>query len=288
MKSVPTLLPSRFLALIRRYADVDSAKFGTRMIARGSTLAILLGSVVTITGCASHPYRANCSDQCVDVCESDCLPKTIGQAAPGATIADWQRCVEKVPDEAVPVPAGTYLAAWREAQSAGAQQRHWVIPRNEWFSQGDQLSPDGLRHLDRVSATMAERPNWVVVETEPVQLERDETYDEALERIEQLQTRRRQVVVDRLVAAGIPDAEQWVIFAEDRNVGVRGIEAPQIFNRQFQTGGRGNRGGVGRGGFGGGLGGFGGGAGGLGGFGFGGGGFGGFGGFGGLGGGGIF
>ncbi|MEM8669843.1 MAG: hypothetical protein AAGG48_20120 [Planctomycetota bacterium] len=205
------------------------------------------------------------------------MPKTSGQSPPAAKLSAWQRCVEPIPNEAIPAAPGTYVNAWQQAHWAGAQQRNWVIPRNEWFSRGDQLSPDGLLHLSRIVDAMQESPNWVVIENEPVALERDEEYEEAYDRIAQLQVRRKQVVIERLAAGGVEDAEKWVIFGEDRNVGVRGIEAPQIFNRQFQQGlgAGGNRGGLGRGGFGGG---------GIGGGGFGGGGLGG----GGFGGGGIF
>jgi hypothetical protein len=196
-----------------------------------------------------------------------------------------ERCVDPVPKDAVPAPAGTYLSQWRGAMSYHAQQQHWVIPRNEWFDGGSQLGPQGQRHLDRVVQCLAEAPRTVVIENEPLALELGDDYEEAVKKNRQLQFERRNTVVTALAEAGIENADQWVVFAEDRNVGVRGIEAPQIYNRQFIGGfGRGNRGGAGRGQGGFGQGGFG--QGGFGG-GFGQGGFGG-GGFGGFGGGGIF
>jgi hypothetical protein len=261
-------------------------RFLSQLVPAKAGVPTLWLALITLTGCATDQVcKQSCPDACPPACATNCLPETAGQAEPAVTLADWQRCVEPLPKDAVPAPPGTYVAAWREAHWAGALQQHRVITRNEWFAGGDQLSPEGIQHINRITALMMETPNWVVIETQPVQLERDETYEESLQRIERLQVRRRQVVVDALVQAGVVEADRWVIFAEDRSVGVRGIEAPQIFNRQFQGVGRGNRGAGGNNGFGGGgFGGGGFGGGGFGGGGFGGGGFGG----GGLGGGGIF
>lgn len=247
-------------------------------------VVLVMGALVTCGCAADRVCKVSCPDACAEACAADCLPKTFGAAEPNVTLADWNRCVEPVSEDAIPSPPGTYVNAWLDAQQATASQRHRVITRNEWFAGGDQLSPDGVQHLHRLASVMSHDPSWVVIESQPLSLKTDESYSEALQRINELQQRRRQLVVAQLSSGGVADADRWVIFAEDRTVGVRGIEAPQIFNRQFQTGGQGNRGGAGNNGFGGGLGG-----GGLGG-GFGGGGFGGggFGGGGGLGGGGIF
>ena len=88
-----------------------------------------------------------------------------------------------------------------------------------------------------------------MIENEPVALEMGESYDEAVESNQQLQVDRRNAVVTALAEAGVPDADQWVVFADDRTVGVRGIEAPQVFNGQLGGIGMG-RGGMGRGGMG--------------------------------------
>ncbi|WP_220498006.1 hypothetical protein [Stieleria mannarensis] len=219
-----------------------------------ASIAFVLTTV--IAGCATNQHcKQTPSDACPEICAGDCLPETEGQAPPAVMLADWQRCTETIDCGAVPAPPGTYVSAWREAQWAGALQRHRVITRNEWFSGGDKLSPEGMKHLNAIAITMLESPNWVVIESQPVRLESDETYDEALKRVEQLQVRRRNAVVDGLARGGVADADRWVIFADDRSVGVRGVESPQIFNRQFQGIGGGNRGGGGRGGFGGGIGG---------------------------------
>ena len=248
--------------------------------------AVLAFIVLSLTnGCATNfESHQSCTNGCLEPCGANCIPETLGQSSSQVALANWKRCVEPLPDDAIPAPPGTYVNAWLEAQVAGAMQSHWVLTRNLWYSGGDQLSQDGTQKLLRIADAMQEARNWVVIETQPVQPQRGETYKEAKRQIDQLQQRRREVVVDTLARGGVSDADQWVIFAGDRSVGVRGIEAPQIFNRQFQSG-RGNQNQSGTGG--GGLGGGGFGGGGFGGGGLGGGLGGGFGG-GGLGGGGIF
>ncbi|MEM9646374.1 MAG: hypothetical protein AAF989_15390, partial [Planctomycetota bacterium] len=151
-----------------------------------------LPALAAIVGCAGDRVcmQSNldaCPSDCQQACATDCIPVTVGQSPPSVALAEWKRCVEPIDCEAVPAPAGTYVTGWREAQWAGAQQRHWVITRNQWFSGGDQLSPEGLKHLESIATTMQQTPNWVVIETQPLQLESEESYEEALQRNEQLQ-----------------------------------------------------------------------------------------------------
>ena len=243
-----------------------------------SITAVLVGLIGLCAGCAG--VRASiCYDE--ESCQA-CLPYSHAEVPPKAGVVDTQKCVERLPKDAVPVPAGAYVRNWRGAMSNGAQQQQWVISRNAWFDGGSQLGPKGQTHVNRIAENLKMQPCWVVIETEPVALQPGGSYDDALLFNETLQAERKAAVVNALAEVGNEDAADWVVFADDRSVGVRGIEAPIIFNGQFGGGG-GNQGGVGRGGgggFGGGLGGGGMGGGGMGG---GGGGFG-----GGGGGGGIF
>ncbi len=243
-------------------------------VSRASALIVLVAcGGCALTGKTQHDDGCPCGDP-------SCLPVATGEVPPGAQVAAISRCVQPLPKDGVPSPAGTYVDQWRGAMSAAAQQQHWVVTRNQWFDGGSELGPNGKKHVERIAECMFTQPNYVVVETEPVHLELGETYEDALKRNEELQVGRREEVVSSLASAGVENADQWVVFAEDRTVGVRGIEAPLIYNRQFMGGMMGgNRGGIGRG-MGGGMGGLGGGMGGFGGMG-------GMGGFGGMGGGGF-
>ncbi|MFM8477484.1 MAG: hypothetical protein ACKOEO_17010, partial [Planctomycetaceae bacterium] len=53
----------------------------------------------------------------------------------------------------------------------------------------------------------------------------------------------------QLVAGGVEDAEQRVVFSSERPVGIRGIEAPRVYNT-LAGGGMGQGGGGGGGGMG--------------------------------------
>jgi hypothetical protein len=261
-----------------RYAGSGSMP-RVRDVLRNLTASGLLSCLLfTCSGCVTDPAQSSVCDDCPADGEIRCLPRTNSQHPPNAMISADHRCVEPLPKDSVPVPAGAYVQQWRETMVAGAQQQHWLISRNEWYNGGSELGPDGRNHISRISEAMKVQPNWVVIETEPVSIGSGESYEDALLKHEIQQSERRDAIVTALVEAGHSNAEEWVVFEEDRSVGIRGIEAPMIFNRQFMGGG-GNRGGIGRGGMGGGGGGIGGGGGG--GFGGGGGGFGG-------GGGGIF
>lgn len=245
------------------------------------TLSLLCLSLVAFSGCATGKAQMNACEDCRSADTIRCLPRSHSQDPPNAAIAGVHRCVEPLPKDAVPVPAGAYVQQWREVMFDGAQQRHWLISRNEWFDGGSKLGPKGREHVKRIAEAMQMQPNWVVIESEPVALKIAESYEDALLAHETLHAERRDAVVIALAEAGHENAADCVIFDDDRSVGIRGIEAPMIFNSQFNGGGGMQRG---NGGGGGGLGGGGGGGGG----GFGGGGFGGGGGGFGGGGGGIF
>ena len=215
-----------------------------------SIIAVLAGLIGLCTGCAGD--RASiCYDE--EQCQA-CLPHSHAEVPPNAGVVDTQKCVERLPKDAVPVPAGTYVQHWRGAMSNAAQQQQCVISRNEWFDGGNQLGPKGQQHVKRIAESLMMQPCLVVIETEPVALQPGGSYDDALLFNETLQAERKAAVVNALVEVGNADAADWVVFAEDRSVGVRGIEAPIIFNGQFGGGG-GNQGGIGRGMGGGGMGG---------------------------------
>lgn len=155
---------------------------------------------------------------------------------------------------AVPAPPGTYVNGWNDAMICSARRHDFVISRHEWFSGGGQLGPEGRLHVTRIAEALPQRTEHVIIEAEPTELRGDETLDEALARTAGLNEQRRSDVVAMLIHHGVLDAEQRVILAPVDRVGVRGIEAPRVYNQLLQ-GGFGGRGGQRGGGFGGGGGG---------------------------------
>ena len=225
-------------------------KPGCRSHSRRMIASLLVAIVSLCSGCVMDTAQVQHGQQCQHCQECGrvhCLPWTHSQVPPNAMVSQVDRCVEPLPKDGVPVPAGAYVQQWRENMVQEAQQRHWLITRNEWFDGGSQLGPEGRRHVNRIAEAMKLQPNWVVLETEPVALQMGASYEDALQDHEALQAERFDAIVTALTEAGNVDAASWVVFEDDRSVGVRGIEAPIIFNRQFMNGGGGNRGGIGRG-----------------------------------------
>ncbi len=233
---------------------------GSRSITKQLASATI-GLIATWSmGCSVTGKKCGCTNGCHG---ESCIPHTASEVPANAEVNHVERCVDLLPCSSIPAPTGTYLGQWRGAMADQAQQQHWVITRNEWFDGGNQLGPEGRTHVVRIAQCMTMEPNFVIIESEPLAIAPRQTYEAALLENQQLQNERRTVVIQALAEAGVMNAEEWVVFGEDRSVGVHGIEAPIIFNRQFNGGGVGNRGGLGRGignggGFGGGFGGLGG------------------------------
>jgi len=231
-----------------------------------------LGGTLGNVGCAGLRGKHDCGGL-----GQNCLETTSDFADPKASLLATERCIEELPCAAVPAPPGTYVNAWSDTMAAQAVVQGDIITRNLWFDGGDELGPDGRERLIKIAESFGEQPRLILIEEEPVAIASSQTYAEALDANGRLNNQRKASVVSMLEGLGIADAEGLVFFTTDRSVGVRGIEAPNVFNRQFMGGmggGRGGMGGGGRGGIGGGggMGGMGGGMGGIGGGGFGGGG----------------
>jgi hypothetical protein len=173
-----------------------------------------------------------------------------------------------IPAGAIPVPNGTYVHAWQEAQANKAEADDFVFYRQEWCMGGHELGPFGRYHLHQVIKRLPDVPFPVVVQP-------------ALDH--HLNESRRQLLVECLAMNGVPDADRRVIVAFPDAEGLNGEEAPIVYRQMIRgTGGFGGNTGIGgsvggiSGGFGGGI------AGGMGGFGGIGGGLGGISGFGGV------
>ncbi|WP_146509533.1 hypothetical protein [Thalassoglobus neptunius] len=163
---------------------------------------------------------------------------------------------------AVPAPLGTYVNGWNDALICSARDQQYVISRNEWFAGKEQLGPEGREHVIALATALIGHGKIVVVETEPVILEGDESLDDAYKRTAFLNEQRRMNVVAELQRNGLMDADQRVVLSPVRGVGVHGAEAPRIYNQLIDgtgVGGNGTQGGQGNGNSG--LGGFGGGSG---------------------------
>jgi uncharacterized membrane protein YgcG len=111
-----------------------------------------------------------------------------------------------------------------------ARQQQLLISRHEWFSGGNALGPEGREHVLQLSELMKSSGYLITIELEPVQLDYDETFEEATARTIQLNEQRREVVVQLMNDSGVADAYQRVVLLPSNAVGVRGVEAPRIYN----------------------------------------------------------
>lgn len=170
------------------------------------------------------------------------------------------------PRGAIPAPNGTYVRGYQRAMVAEAEQAAWLVARHEWYAAGDELGPDGTRHVEELAARIRDQSTAgvpcdhpVVIEAAEVIVERKQTLAEATADARALDASRRDVVVSSLLSLGVADADARVIVQPIDRVGLQGVEAPFLFNRGFggfgQRGGGRNGGGFGGGGFGGGAGG---------------------------------
>ncbi|NBO93441.1 MAG: hypothetical protein EBV06_14185 [Planctomycetia bacterium] len=160
-------------------------------------------------------------------------------------------------------PLGVASTRIFSAQVEAARQDHYVFYELEWKAGTTILGPAGAAHLDRVSKLLGKTRYPVILEMSPDA---------------NLNLARRDVIVNALAAAGIPNAPQRVVVGRPPAEGLYGEESipiyPMMIASRFTNRGMGNRGmgGMGMGGYGMGMGGYG-----MGGFGLGGMGMGGFG-----------
>lgn len=137
---------------------------------------------------------------------------------------------DTIDSAAVPAPHGTYVNQWNDAMICSARHQQLLISRHEWFSGGNELGPEGREHVLQLAELMKSSGYLIAIEQEPVQLDYDETFDEATARVAELNEQRRNVVVQLMVDSGVADADQRVDLLPSNGVGVRGIEAPRIYN----------------------------------------------------------
>jgi|GEM_PF-1009205 len=174
-----------------------------------------------------------------------------GQSAGGARV---QQCRENgngkecrrndtIDRDAVPAPTGTYVNQWNDAMICAARQQHLIVSRHEWFSGGIELGPEGRDHVSQLAESLQYSSEQAVIELEPVQPDYDETLEEATSRTLQMNEQRRQAVIELMVESGMPDADQRVILRPLDPVGVRGLEAPRVYNSLLFGGQGGGQGG---------------------------------------------
>ncbi len=142
---------------------------------------------------------------------------------------------------------GSYVYKWKEAQAARADATDFVIFLTEWYMGGEHLGPYGEHHVGYIASRLPTVQFPVLLEPH---LDNE------------LNEKRRKIIVDALVNLGIHDAETRVVVAYPQSEALYAEEGvvsyyQMLFNRNRNRGFGGGYGGMGgaMGGYGGGYGG---------------------------------
>lgn len=119
-----------------------------------------------------------------------------------------------IPAGALPAPNGSYVRQFQDLQAARAEADDFVVYLHEWYLGGQTLGPYGNYHLDQIAKRLPSVPFPVVLQPGP-----DTKVNDA----------RRELLVTRLVACGIADADVRVLIGYPEAEGLFGEEAECIF-----------------------------------------------------------
>lgn len=156
-----------------------------------------------------------------------------------------------------PRPLGTQLDEILKMQELNAEASKYVMYEHEFMppvisaegavSDGWKLNSYGEDHLKRVAANLNRGDHFpVVVERSRISPKQGTQYQYPIHFNEDLDLKRRAVVVAALLAMGVSDAEDRVVIAPAFAEGVTGQEASRAFSQGQSTGGGGGlRGGAG-------------------------------------------
>jgi hypothetical protein len=121
----------------------------------------------------------------------------------------------------MPSPVGTHARRIFDTQAAKAEADDFVIYRHEWANAGKELNGYGRYHLQQIAQRLPSVPFPVLI-----QIDKDQQLNEA----------RRQVVVQFLVQAGITDAEVRVLVGFPEAEGLNGEEAERMYQQSIWSG----------------------------------------------------
>jgi hypothetical protein len=144
------------------------------------------------------------------------------------------RCPQ-YPPGSTPAPVGTYTREAFNRQAEKAEADDFAFYNYEFNEDGSALGPAGCRHLIQVAHRVQEnQPFPIVIEA---------TGDPKID------LTRRGLIVTRLVAAGVLDADRRVVVGLTQGEGLYGEEAPRIYNQMIRGTYNNNQGGYGGFGF---------------------------------------
>ena len=164
-----------------------------------------------------------------------------------------------------PLPLGSEVDQLMMQQEMNAEPAKFIIFMHEFepngqtadgVARGWRLNEFGEDHLKQIAASLKRGVEFrVVVERSQTSVRPGTEHQYPVHYNEELDQRRRMIVVAALERMGVVQADQRVVVAPSFAAGLSGAEAAQAYNRGFNSSGGGGGGGRGGGGGGGGGGG---------------------------------
>jgi hypothetical protein len=150
-----------------------------------------------------------------------------------------------------PAPLGSAVVALENAQEINSEANDFVVYDHEFVKNETRLTAAGEAHVRQIAARMEETGFPVIIEQTEDEIDPSSTYKYPVSNDAQLDTGRRDLVVQALNLLGVQGADSRVIVGPSPSFGATGNQAIQAYNLGFSGRGNGGRGG----GFGGGAGG---------------------------------
>ncbi len=151
-----------------------------------------------------------------------------------------------------PAPIGTISDQYWTQQETNGEAWKSIIFQHEFKKNGVRLNWAGEDHVKQIAAQMQRNREFpVVIERSTMTADPTAKYKYPVNPNPELDMKRREVIVQALVALGVPDAAERVVVGPDFTPGLTSQQAESAYYRSLINNGTGQFGG-GFGGFGGG------------------------------------
>ncbi|MCH7987916.1 MAG: hypothetical protein IID46_02060 [Planctomycetes bacterium] len=157
-------------------------------------------------------------------------------------------------DGFAPQPLGTISDSIWQTQEFNAEASDFVIHEHEFMGNTPRLNKAGEVHVKQIAARAADLPFPIIVEQSSMSPPAGDPEGIPVHGNDELDARRRQMIVSVLSSNGVSDAHKRVVIAPALTPGFDGFEAERAYQNGFSMRGFGGGGGFG-GGRGGGFGG---------------------------------
>lgn len=132
-----------------------------------------------------------------------------------------------------PVPLGTLSDSVWQKQEENAEASDFVIHEHEFIGNTARLNKAGEEHIKQIAARSWGAPFPIIVERNSMSLPGDRANEFPVHGDEQLDARRRALIVNALVTLGVGDADARVVVGPALTPGFEQFEAERAYSRGF-------------------------------------------------------